>query len=118
MKNLVKFSGVICFILGVVVLKLFGTTIAFVFMLSTLAAVVAGSAVLAELAKNERKKTRDLILKDLGGSTMHDYLLRNPDRLALIQRLNPRMQDEILNALDPQDASNVKRLLVKESAST
>jgi ABC-type uncharacterized transport system YnjBCD ATPase subunit len=117
MKLLIKFSGLIFFVIALIVMMSFGKTIGYAFMIIWVVLLVGANIVLRELTKNEGDKSRAEIEKALAGSTMYDFLQRNPDRLLALQRAAQGTQNAVLKALDADDARRVKELLAKNSES-
>ena len=109
-------ATLLCVFIAVVLLKLFGATCGFGFMIIVILLLTAGIKVLKILTDREREKLRKFIRQTLDGDTMMNYLQKNPDLLREIKSGSAGDRTAMLEALDPEDARRVKALLDQNSA--
>lgn len=111
MKFLTKFAGLLSFIVGAVLIKVFGTSVGLAFMIITIVLIIGASAVLRELTKLERKKFQNLIREMLNGSPMYEHLIENPARLDQVRTWDDDHRKLLYDVLESDDAARVKQLL-------
>ena len=99
------------FVVATILLKAFGATVAFSFMIVAVLLVTALSVILREKTKQKMRRYRDDVQQWLGGRKMYDVLLNDAKRLYEAQRWDKATQDWLLDALDPEDAHKVRQLL-------
>ncbi len=114
-RHLSSIAGLLSLVIGVILLKVFGSRVAIGFLIIAALTLVGANAAIVELLKQRRKTFRAEIKRKLHGETMCEFLKRNPDHLREIQRWDQGEQAALLQALDIEDAANVKPLLAKGS---